>query len=169
METFVPGPPSKGPQSSKQKNNKSLIFSKHAQFFSGASLLYFIMTWCKKFIQCSAHLFRHLNNYYTVVILNFTFNFLIILRASFFVIHYRYFLFGIPSGDFLQTNCSVDVPVIRVAFISKQIPVLRFHVLSAQIVVLKIILTYLMQYNINMPSLVILYYRTFHYHTHAFF
>ena len=57
-------------------------------------------------------------------------------------------LFGIPSGDFQHTNCSVDfvLPQLLVSdkfvFISKQI--LRACILSEQVVVLKIIPTYLL-------------------------
>ena len=75
----------------------------------------------------------------------------------------------------IQLNCSVDVvlprplAVIKVVFISQQS--LRTRVLSEQVAFLKItqVLTYLLKYNINMLSLKILHYRTFHYHMHTFF
>ena len=81
-------------------------------------------------------------SYYTLVIFNFTHNFLIILHAAF--LWSNSLLFGIPAA-FQQTNCSVDVicpldrlPVIRIVFflVSKQI--LRARVFSEQVFVLQI-------------------------------
>ena len=145
----------------KGKITNHYFFLKMSKFFAEDLPIHLIMTWCNKFIKCSAHLSRHSNNYYSMIIFNFILNILMILHATFFVIHCL--LFGILSGNFQHTNCSVNVlpdrePVItiRVVFISKQI--LRSRALSEQVVVLKI-----------MPYLVKLCYRTFHYHTHTFF
>ena len=77
-------------------------------FFAGASPLHLTMTWCKKIYQVQGASLQALKQF---LIFNFTLNFLIILHATFFVIHY--FLFGIPSGDFQHKNCSVDVVLLR--------------------------------------------------------
>ena len=81
------------------------------KFFAVATPLHLIMTYKTILLVQRAALHWHSNNYYTVAIFNLTLNFLIILHAGFFVI--QYLLFGIPSGDFQRTNCSVDVGLPR--------------------------------------------------------
>ena len=113
METFASGPLSKGTQLVKRKNNKPLIFSKNALIFPGS----FTSSSCndavqKKFIKCSAHLSRHSNNYYKVVIINFTLNSLIILYTIFCdpLVCYLGILAAISN---IQIKCSVDVVLPR--------------------------------------------------------